>query len=55
MAHAGAGQGVVTMKHRKAWNGGSREAAIAAAKLQTELAIGVGCLRCPACAGEGPT
>ena len=41
------------MKHRKAWNGGSREAAMAAARRRTEQAIASGCERCPECGGAG--
>ena len=41
------------MKRRKAWNGGSREAALAESKRRTEEAIASGCLRCPECKGDG--
>lgn len=39
--------------YRKAWNGGSREAAMREAKDRTERAIASGCPRCPTCQGEG--
>jgi len=38
---------------RKAWNGGSREAALAESRQRTEDAIASGCERCPTCHGEG--
>lgn len=38
---------------RKAWNGGSREAAMALADKRTDEAIASGCERCPTCAGRG--
>lgn len=38
---------------RKAWNGGSREAAMQASRDATEAAIASGCPRCPECHGEG--
>lgn len=38
---------------RKAWNGGSRDAAMAAAQQRTEEAIASGCPRCVLCAGDG--
>jgi hypothetical protein len=38
---------------RKAWNGGSPEAALAAAHRRTEEAIAAGCPRCPICQGDG--
>jgi hypothetical protein len=41
------------MKRRKAWNGGSREAALAESKRRTEEAIASGCPRCPECNGDG--
>lgn len=38
---------------RKAWNGGSREAALAIAHDRTERAIASGCPRCNRCNGAG--
>ena len=38
---------------RKAWLGGSREAAAREARQRTEDAIASGCERCPMCHGEG--
>lgn len=40
---------------RRVWNGGSREAAMAASRQRTEEAIASGCERCPTCHGEGLT
>jgi len=38
---------------RKAWNGGSVEAAMAAATERAERAIAADCPRCPTCEGAG--
>lgn len=38
---------------RKAWNGGSIEAALKAAREFTERAIKAGCIRCDNCGGQG--
>ena len=40
-------------KVRKAWNGGSREAAMRESARRTEEAIASGCERCPTCNGRG--
>lgn len=45
-------QGHLSLEH-KAWNGGSREAALAAADGRTERAIQSGCPRCSRCDGVG--
>ena len=39
--------------YRKAWNGGSPDAAMKAARERTEAAIASGCPRCPDCGGTG--
>lgn len=38
---------------KRAWNGGSREAAMEASRRRTEEAIMAGCERCPTCHGSG--
>ena len=38
---------------KRAWNGGSREAALAAAQRRADEAIAAGCQRCTACKGDG--
>jgi len=38
---------------RKAWNGGSVEAALSAARQRNEIAISQGAMRCGDCGGEG--
>ena len=43
----------MTRRARKAWNGGTRETAMAAARQRTEEAIASGCPRCRNCGGDG--
>ena len=43
----------MTRRARKAWNGGTRETAMAAARQRTEEAIASGCHRCRDCGGDG--
>jgi hypothetical protein len=43
----------MTKRARKAWNGGSKEAAMTAARQYAERAIASGCERCPTCEGKG--
>ena len=40
-------------RYPRAWNGGSREAAMEAAQKAAEAAIASGCHRCPTCNGKG--